>query len=551
MYGIDVRSLFAFRVGLAAVLLVDMFERTGLLYGRWDITAFYTDAGIWTRAEATEFDKPQHSVFLASGSLATACAWWLLGAVGAIALLADEGPRQAAAVCLLVCQGAHWRFKVGHSSYDIIVMRQLFFVACDPYLPLGEWSQRRKSRAVVRIGGLGLLVLQCYTYLGAGLAKSKYVWLQEGTGVIQALRSPLYGRGLLLAEFFREMPKPILVFLSQATIYGEVFIGLLVLAPVVAPEVCRTCAFLLICCLQIGMNTVLDLGLFGAVGIVGALPLLPPCFWDLVDECIGRFGRRQVDHDAEVRELQCAARAERRIEKRIVRFCFHNASLAFCMFGLASMLLGDPRLFCIGSQSAKKRSHGCSLGLDKLPSLPIVAKQVAEIVGMQPFGFDMFSSPRSEYGWFIVLGQRRSSTKVIELPSGRAVNSPEEAYRRPRATWFPTKRWKRYWFRLALEDDRAKRMRERLSRYHCRHWTHLDRIQMFFVTHIQHGWDSPRRDMDYPELKPKLVYRWYCNSTDATRARNGKCPECTRHFIDFKPTPDAGKIPGKWRRGEL
>ena len=82
MFGIDPRSLALFRVGLASLLLIDLLLRS------FNIAEFYTDGGIFPRAQFLEVVRPWHfSIHAMSGSLGWQIILFVAAALAAFFLL--------------------------------------------------------------------------------------------------------------------------------------------------------------------------------------------------------------------------------------------------------------------------------------------------------------------------------------------------------------------------------------------------------------------------------------------------------------------------------
>jgi len=67
LFSIDIRSLAILRIGMAFFVLVDLFYRS------FDVTAFYTDAGVIPRS--LNYWKPHMSIHFLSGSLGKISEW--------------------------------------------------------------------------------------------------------------------------------------------------------------------------------------------------------------------------------------------------------------------------------------------------------------------------------------------------------------------------------------------------------------------------------------------------------------------------------------------
>jgi len=547
MYGVDPRAMVAARVSVGLILLLDMLERTGLLAGRMDVDAFFSDQGLWDRKDVKS--SVPFSIFLASGDPWVVRAIWLVGVASAVALVVGEKPRQAAFLCLVVIQGAYYRMTEPRVGYDLILMRQLFFFAFDWGLPLMPTPRQPSTSPgmLLRVGGLGLLWVQCSLYIGSGLAKAVKPWVHDADAVLEAVMNPYYGQGMFVADLLRNQPL-LLVLASRATVLVEVFIGLLILAPVVFPEFVRVLAFLLICGLQIGLNLVLDLGFFGVASCFTTLPLLPQCVWDLMPQQWFGGGDDVVSDSAGNDDDDAVSDSAREalnlgMMKRGFRGIIRLTSFVVVAFGLFVTVYGDARMY------GTSHSYGAEQPFKKLPAIPQPMQKMAEALGVEPTGWYMFEKYTGFHGWLIALGRFGENGEIVRLPTYQKISSAEEAFRRPPANWLPTMRWKQYWrwlLRKPMAENNVKAMRDRFRTYFCNKG--MDRVQLFYVDHTFEGWAYTKDNStyvapyypDYPELKEVSIYAWLCSKRLVDMKGNGTCGKlCAPSILDvLEPQPN-------------
>jgi hypothetical protein len=212
---IDLRSLAAFRIAIALVLIWDLAVRSR------DLEAHYSDAGVLPRTVL--FDnilalRPYFSIHILFGSTAFQALLFCIAALAATALIVGWRSRAAAAACWFLTCSLHARNPlVLHGGDDIL--RLLLFWAM--FLPLGgRWSVDRTRASEVDIedeficswASAGLLLQLCFMYLFSGLLKSHPSWRHDGTAVYLALsidqfatplgRALLPYHGLLIAGTF-------------------------------------------------------------------------------------------------------------------------------------------------------------------------------------------------------------------------------------------------------------------------------------------------------------------------------------------------------------
>src|SRR5271167_542878 len=132
-YALDLRALSVMRVGMALILLFDLFLQS------FDITAFYTDTGILPRSSALpsrgEFIIPFH---FASGTVGVEAMLFLVAAIFAIMLLFGYKTRIATIASWLMLISMQDRNPLLFFGGDFELAQMLFW---SMFLPLNVyWS---------------------------------------------------------------------------------------------------------------------------------------------------------------------------------------------------------------------------------------------------------------------------------------------------------------------------------------------------------------------------------------------------------------------------
>jgi vitamin K-dependent gamma-carboxylase-like protein len=278
MFGIDLRSLAALRIGIALLLLADLVNRSA------DLAAHYTDLGVLPRAAA---------VFPTSGIWAFSPYAWAGTAHAPLVMFAFAG--LAALGLLLGCHtrwmtvaswgcltALHMRNPLLCQDGDHLLRLLLFWSS---FLPLGarfsvdgrrHVAARQLPARIVSMATVAMLAQVVFVYWFTAAHKSGAEWWQEGSAVYYALSLDRLATpvGQLLLGF------PCLLRpLTYAVIWFEVLGPLLLFVPVCTGPI-RTvvvCAFL---ALQLGFGLCLALGLFPWISAVAMLPFVPTWFWD-------------------------------------------------------------------------------------------------------------------------------------------------------------------------------------------------------------------------------------------------------------------------------
>lgn len=280
LFGVDLRSLAVFRIGIALVVLFDLASRA------LDLHAQYTDVGVLPRsALLNDFGHQFYiSLHLASGEAIIQGLLFLFAAFVALALLVGYRSRTAAVLTWLLLVSLQNRNPVVLQGGDVL-LRVLMFWAM--FLPLGarfsvdaalDTGPGLYAKRFLSVGSAALLLQMCIVYwFGAALKyhPANPVWLR-GDAVRYALEIDIYATSL--GVWLRQFPA-FLRPLTWVTLAVEVLGPLLVFCPVWTWRV-RTAAIVVLILMHVGFGLFLTLGLFPFVSIVGWLVFVPSQVWD-------------------------------------------------------------------------------------------------------------------------------------------------------------------------------------------------------------------------------------------------------------------------------
>ena len=309
MFGIDLRTLALFRVGLATLLLTDLGLRVR------DLEAHYTDFGIMPRAVLPEFLHPGAITFHAmNGSLWGQAVLFALAALFAAMLLVGYRTRLASILCWVFLLSLQNRNTMILSGEDNLLILLTFWAM---FLPLGaRWSFDRAldesaagkadgvPNAFYSIATMALLVQGMSMYLFSGLLKSDAQWFPDGTAVHYALQLDYLVTPFAL--WFRQFPE----LLQGLTYYvwGLELLGpLLIFSPVFHRSL-RLLFLLAFATMHIGFFACLEIGLFPFVSILMNLTFLPGWVWDRIEARLGDRGAGLTifyDHGCEFCRKSC------------------------------------------------------------------------------------------------------------------------------------------------------------------------------------------------------------------------------------------------------
>jgi len=275
-FGVDLRSLAAFRVALGALLLYDLATRA------LDLRAHYTEAGVLPAdlAPPPVFGSDALSPFrLASDPLAVGALFGLAG-VAAVGLAVGWRPRLMALAGWLLLTGIQARNPLVVYEADVLLKLLLFWGFL---LPLGSRAAldgRSPPRGppptrYLSAASAGLVLQVCCVYWFAALEKDGAAWW-DGTAVTYALGLEAYATDL--GRWLRVRPA-LCAALTWGSLAVEALAPLLVVAPVRTPAA-RLAGVGLLAGLQVGFFVAMDLGIFPAASLVALVPLVPGAVWD-------------------------------------------------------------------------------------------------------------------------------------------------------------------------------------------------------------------------------------------------------------------------------
>lgn len=288
----DARSLLAFRVILALSLFFDLLQRF------LEAPYFYTETGILPRALwGTLYGAEPYywSLHLLAGET------WLVRGV----LLAQL----ALALCLLIGYKTRWvcllswvlllslvlRNPLLHYGADKLAPLLLLIAA---FLPLSNRSLSSRARRgalpgstaqtfITRLAFWWLLMQMAVLYIASGRSKLLGQYWQNGTALENVLDMNMLVRplGVWFADF-----EGLLRLMTWAVPWAEIVLPLLFFVPLWRGRV-RTFAVLGLLGLNLGIQTMLDVGYFMFYATVGLVALLPGSFWDDFSRLTGLSGR--------------------------------------------------------------------------------------------------------------------------------------------------------------------------------------------------------------------------------------------------------------------
>lgn len=475
-FKIDTRALEAFRIGLAAVVVLDLVLRARSL------TAFYTDAGVLPRSALFVEYPTLYSIHALSGSVAWQVAMFLITAVCAGALLIGYRPKLALFGTLLLIDSLRSRNQLILNAGDTLLYLLLFFGL---FLPLGrQWTLTARTddtgrSAVCTLGTVGILV---------------QIWLVYGVNAVHKLRGDEWVRGGAVYEIFGAGQFTTLIGPKIAELQGllsalqYVWLGLLVASPLLLLSAVwlRTILVSLLIGGHIGILLTMHVGIFPLVSIVGLILFYPPVVWDWLTAQISKGNRGK---------WMVSVGSHRRLQ-RLILFAvpsweffpvrggeYLSVSTADSIGSRLLPSIPGSRFIPSWRQCYQVLANwGRFLSRQVLPVIILTvillsAAQSVDIVTLPESadttisrsGFDqswqMFApDPVDTEVWFVAPGLLTNGSKV-DIYRGGAVD-----FSRPRRvdTTYQSARWRKYLSNLRSEDNANHR--SYFAHYLCRRW---------------------------------------------------------------------------------
>jgi hypothetical protein len=483
VFGLDLRSIGLLRIGIATCLLVDLAGRTG------DLVAHYTDAGLFPRDAAIETSDAWHiSLHLANGQYVFQAILFAIAALAALCLLIGIHTRLAGVVSWVLIVSLQNRNFIILNGADVLLRMILFFSL---FLPLGARFSIDRLRAisrpqneadwVVSPGTVFFLLQFMLVYIFAGLIKSEIPAWHEGTGLAYALRSPEFAEPL--AFHFVENVAAMKA-LNGFVVYGELFGTLLLLIPAwnTAMRLAVVFGFTM---LHVLIASSMSVGMFPMVGIVAASAFLPSPFWDR--------GKRLLTKRVPVL-VQGVDRAMTWLRGPIRANLDPLPERPFPLW----------RRWGVGIFGAACMTLVILCNVSTYRPLPFqIPEKLQWITPMLRLEqrWDMFASPLTAGGWF-VMPARLTSGAEVDL----ATMQPKVSWDPPElvAHTYANARWKKYFMNISIPPYQQHRLL--FGRYLCRTWNEkhpgaqsLEAFKIYFMRQAVEPWRKP-----YPPQKQML-----------------------------------------------
>jgi predicted DCC family thiol-disulfide oxidoreductase YuxK len=280
LFGIDLRSLALFRIGLAMLLLGDLIFRS------FNLRAHYSDFGVLPRAALLEkFSELGHlSLHLINGTTPFQALLFILAAIFAVALLFGYRTRWATFFSWLLLISLHSRNGWVLQGGDVLLRVLLFWSL---FLPLGacysvdsalRTAPKKLPEKTLSAATVAILLQVCFVYWFTAALKTDARWWKEGSAVYYALNIDQMATSL--GHYLLNFPK-LLRLLTHATLAWEIVGPILVFTPFFIGPI-RTAVVFFFIFFHFAMGASLELGPFPYICAVAWLVFLPTWFWEKI-----------------------------------------------------------------------------------------------------------------------------------------------------------------------------------------------------------------------------------------------------------------------------
>lgn len=277
-FTLDLRALALLRIGLGALLLIDLYTRAT------DLEAHYANSGVLPLPALFEFTWNQYffSFHTGSGLWQVQALYFVLAAIFAVCLILGYKTRIVTVLSWVFLLSLQNRNPMILQGGDDLVRMLLFWGI---FLPWGRYyalDSRKKNLPengpAYFSAATAAVVLQIFlVYFCTALLKHAPEWHTEGTAIYYALSLDqiLLPGGKLIYPYY-----DLLKFLTFSVYYTEMLLPFLLLIPVYN-SFFRMVVIVVLTGLHLGISVTLFVGLFYLINLVSLFALIPekPMNW--------------------------------------------------------------------------------------------------------------------------------------------------------------------------------------------------------------------------------------------------------------------------------
>ncbi len=294
----DLRSLAAFRVGLAIVIIIKVF------YALQGLKLLYSDEGVFPREIVNKIDSIHYlSLYNLSGNWQFGAFLLILTFIFSIMLLIGYKTRIAAISLFILLVSLNGRTPDLIHGADFVITVLLFWGILIPWNArfsidsIGDIALRKLPNSVFSFGILGYFLQIGFIYFFAGVAKSGPQWTTYFNAIYLSMSSIQYTS--YLSQILLLLPNRLLMLLTYSVRMMELSVIFLLFFPHKNVYV-RTAIVGALIIMQASFGFFLSIGLLPLVNIAGLLGLIPSFVWDKILNFLDKKGKGlKIYYDSE------------------------------------------------------------------------------------------------------------------------------------------------------------------------------------------------------------------------------------------------------------
>ncbi|HEU5072616.1 MAG TPA: HTTM domain-containing protein [Polyangiaceae bacterium] len=494
--GIDLRSIAIFRMAMGALVISDVYHRS------LHLVAHYTDAGFMPREKLLGgWSNPLfYSFHNWGGDITSQTLLFALTGVFATMLVVGFKTRLASIMCFLMVASVQGRNYLILQGGDDLLRVMLFW---SMFLPLGARfsidaalappvAPRNRVARIFTVASTTIALQLLAMYLVSAVLKTGSSWHRQGSAIHLALHHEAFATSF--GQWFRQLPAPLLQYMTWSVYYLELFGTLLFFSPFKTGWV-RTAQVLLFMSFHFGLFLCMELGHFPWVALGAWLILLPSWFWEVpVRRVLAKLdlNRRYLAIAAAVRSFVVAHRDWFRTRKaRPLRL--EPTWAGTLVVALLAVYTAYGTAFA--------GSHKGNVEGDRFS--PMLMLRLYANWGM------FAPNPPNTSGWFIIVGERADGSQIDVWNHNDPVDWSRPEL--PSAT-YRSQRWRK--FLDNVTNQRHAVVRPYFLRWLCKDWNESqeerNRVRTLTLYQMAHTTQWPAKG--YSAVQKNNLQRQGCPS---------------------------------------
>ncbi len=301
LFGADIRSLALLRVGVGALLLADLINRSK------DLVAHYSDFGVLPRQALLDLaSNPWYFSFHSiSGAWEIQALLFIIAGIFAVSLILGYKTRLSTIVSFILLISLQNRNPIILHNSDTLIRVTLFWCM---FLPWGKYFSldsalkpheagakgpiSSSGKQIISLATVGYLVQMMLVYIFAAMFKSGPDWHADGTAIYYALSQEAFTRDL--GYFMLQYPT-LMAWSTHAVLWFETIGPWLLIIPF-GTTFFRSAAVLGFVGLHAGIGLTMHLGMFPWISAIVTLGLLPTGFWNWLGQLRERWRQWRQHH---------------------------------------------------------------------------------------------------------------------------------------------------------------------------------------------------------------------------------------------------------------